>query len=131
MPKLTKEVFLYLVMGVLTTLVNLVSYFILELFLSPTVSTAVAWFLSVLFAYVTNSRFVFNSNAKSFKEKFKELISFFLARVLSGAFVLGATYVFIEKLELNDYIVKIVINVLVIAFNYVASKLVIFKKKKH
>lgn len=128
MPKLTKEVVLYLIMGALTTVVNLVCYFIFELFLSPTSSTAIAWFLSVLFAYITNSRFVFNSNAKTFSQKLKEIVSFFLARVLSGIFDLGATYLFIEKLSFNDYIVKIIINGIVIIFNYIASKLVIFKK---
>ena len=129
MPKLTKELFLYLVMGAATTLVNFICYFLLKLVLSPALSTIIAWFVSVLFAYITNSKWVFNSQAKTFKEHFKELLSFFAARILSGIFDIGATVVFIEKLHFNDLFVKIVINVIVIVFNYVASKLVIFKKK--
>lgn len=127
--KLTKEVILYLVMGALTTLVNLVSYFIFELFLSPTLSTVVAWFLSVLFAYITNSKFVFHSEAKTIKEKLMQISSFFSARILSGLFDIGATHIFIEKLGFNDLLIKVIINVLVILFNYIASKFVIFKKK--
>lgn len=127
--KLTKEVILYLVMGALTTLVNLVSYFIFELFLSPTLSTVAAWFLSVLFAYITNSKFVFHSEAKTIKEKLMQISSFFSARILSGLFDIAATHIFIEKLGFNDLLIKVIINVLVILFNYIASKFVIFKKK--
>lgn len=121
---------MYLVMGVLTTVVNFVCYFIFELFLSPTLSTVIAWFISVLFAYITNSKWVFLSNAKTLKEHLAQIISFFAARLLSGVFDLAATHIFIERLAFNDFVVKVIINVLVIVFNYVASKLVIFKKKK-
>ncbi len=129
MTKLTKELVLYLIMGAATTVVNFICYFLLKLLLSPALSTVISWFASVLFAYITNSKWVFNSKAITAKEHFKQIASFFAARVLSGIFDIGATVIFIEKLHLNDLFVKIAINVIVIIFNYVASKLVIFKNK--
>lgn len=126
--KLSKELILYLIMGGLTTAVNFVCYFLFKYIFTPTVSTVIAWFISVLFAYVTNSKYVFQSAEKTLKGRLKEILSFFAARILSCIFDIGATFIFIEKLCFNDLIVKIAINVFVIIFNYVASKLVIFKK---
>ena len=128
--KLSKELIMYLVMGVLTTVVNFVCYFIFKRFLSESVSTIIAWFVSVLFAYITNRLLVFSSEAKGFYALCVEMAAFFGARIISGIFDFLATYIFIERLHYNDLVIKIAINVIVIVFNYVASKLVIFKKRK-
>ncbi len=128
--KLTKELVLYVIMGVLTTAVNFVCYFLFEKFLSPTLSTVAAWVLAVLFAYITNCKFVFESSPDSFVGYLKQITSFFLARVISGVFDIAMTFVFIEKMQFNSFVIKIIINIIVIVFNYIASKLVIFKKKK-
>lgn len=128
--KLTKELVLYVIMGVLTTAVNFICYFLFEKFLSPTISTIFAWVLSVMFAYITNCKFVFESVPDCFMGYVKQISSFFLARVISGVFDIAMTFVFIEKLHFDSLIIKIIINIIVIVFNYIASKLVIFKKKK-
>ena len=62
-----KEVINYLVFGVLTTVVNIVVYFVFAdmLHVQYLISNCVAWFLSVLFAYVTNRKYVFDSNSNS------------------------------------------------------------------
>lgn len=125
-----RELISYLVFGVLTTLVNYVSYLLFApLFLSTTtIPTAIAWVLSVIFAYVTNRIFVFRSEAKGAAALLREILSFFGARLLSGVLDLGIMWVFADKLGLNDKLVKLASNVFVVIFNYVASKLVIFRK---
>ena len=129
MLKQYEEIIRYLVFGVLTTLVNYVSYLLIApLFSRTTVPTAIAWVLSVLFAYLTNRRYVFHSSAHG-KNAFKEAGSFFVARVLSGILDIVFMAVFVDFLGFNDKIIKLVSNVFVVIFNYAASKLFIFKKE--
>ena len=124
-----KEALLYLVFGGLTTLVNIVAFFILRQFkIEVYVSNAIAWFLSVLFAFITNKLFVFESKGKSKKENIRECVSFFGFRVLSLIFDMGAMYLLLQVLNINELISKIISNVLVIILNYIFSKLFIFKK---
>lgn len=125
-----RELILYLVFGVLTTAVNYVSYLIFApLFETTTIPTVIAWVLSVVFAYFTNRVWVFQSHAKGAAALFREVLSFFGARLLSGVIDVGIMWVFADRMGLNDKIVKLASNVFVVIFNYVASKLVIFRKK--
>lgn len=126
-----RQVLMYLFFGVCTTLVNIVIYRLCTqgMRLSITVSTIIAWILSVLFAYVTNRKWVFESNSAGLPEIMKELVSFFAARLSTGLLDLAIMYVFAEKMLLNDMAVKIVSNVIVIILNYVLSKLIVFKEK--
>ena len=125
-----RELISYLVFGVLTTLVNYVSYlFFAPLFPSTTtIPTAIAWVLSVIFAYVTNRIFVFHSQARGAKVLLREILSFFGARVLSGIVDVGIMWVFADHLGFNDKLMKLASNVFVVIFNYIASKLIIFRK---
>jgi putative flippase GtrA len=127
-----KEIFNYLVFGGLTTLVNIVSYYVCVhiLHIDYKLSTTYAWILSVVFAYVTNKLFVFNSKAAGFRALAKEIFSFFFFRLLSYFLDLGTMILLVGVLAWNDLWAKIAANVLVVVFNYVASKLFIFKKKQ-
>lgn len=82
---LTKEVILYIVFGVLTTVVNLVVFYLLTSFtsLDENLSNIIAIITCVLFAYFTNRKFVFNSTANTFKEKFQEFYKFMLGRAFT------------------------------------------------
>ena len=128
-----KDVIPYAFFGVLTTLINLVGYWVLAHPLHiPTVpSTVIAWFLAVLFAYVTNRRWVFVSYAHGFSEILKEMISFFTCRLATGVLDTGCMFLFVDVLHFNDVLIKFLANVLVIVLNYVASKLIIFRKKEN
>ena len=127
-----RELISYLVFGVLTTLVNYVSYLLFApLFETTTVPTVIAWILSVIFAYVTNRIFVFRSKVRGWKALSFEMVSFFGARALSGVLDVGFMWLFADYLGFNDKCMKLVSNVFVIIFNYVASKLVIFRKKEN
>ncbi len=119
----------YLVFGGLTTLVNIVSYFILRTFnIEIYVSNIIAWILAVLFAFITNKLFVFNSRGKSRKENTKELISFFGFRIISLGIDMAAMYLLIDLLSSGEFVAKIISNIIVIILNYIFSKFFIFKK---
>lgn len=125
-----KEVIMYLIFGVLTTIVNIVAY---EIFanvikIDYLISNAIAWFLSVLFAYITNRIFVFESKTKKIKELIREIASFFGFRLLSGAMDMGFMYLFVTIMQFNDSLMKILVNIIVVILNYIFSKLFIFKK---
>lgn len=121
----------YLIFGVLTTVVNIASYWLLAHPLGlPTVpSTVIAWVLAVLFAYVTNRKWVFHSEAKTRQEIIKEGVSFYLCRLGTGILDWAGMYLMVDVLHWNDLIVKIALNVVVIILNYVASKLIVFRKR--
>ena len=127
-----KEIILYVMFGIGTTLINITVYYICAYLLNMEVAsaTAVAWILSIIFAYVTNKIWVFESCDTKCKVIIREIISFFLARVATGFLDIGLMYVFADLLKWNDMFVKIGINILVIVLNYMASKLLIFKRKK-
>ena len=124
-----REVISYLFFGVLTTVVNYAVYLLTAPFFNTTtIPTAIAWVLAVIFAYVTNRIFVFHSQAKGAKALLREILSFFGARVLSGIVDVGIMWVFADHLGFNDKLMKLASNVFVVIFNYIASKLIIFRK---
>lgn len=125
-----KRVAAYLFFGVCTTLVNIAAYFVSTRFLhiGILISTALAWFLAVMFAYATNRKYVFESQNEAKKAVLIEFASFISCRLITGAIDLGMMYCFVDLLKLNDLIVKIAANLFVIISNYIASKLIIFTK---
>ncbi|NLK73287.1 MAG: GtrA family protein [Clostridiales bacterium] len=127
-----KDVIPYIIFGVLTTVVNIAVYWLmahpLEISVMP--STIIAWMAAVLFAYLTNRKWVFRSEANTAKAITKEVLSFFLCRLATGAVDCACMFVFVDILHLNDVVIKFMANILVVILNYVASKLFIFKRKK-
>ena len=120
---------MYLFFGVCTTGINVASYCLFYTFLTlPNVpSTILSWIISVLFAYITNKLWVFESHSFDKKVLSHEISTFFGARFLSGMIDLGIMFVFVDILLFPAMIVKIISNVFVVIFNYIASKLIIFK----
>lgn len=127
----TREMISYLIFGVLTTLVNLVIFKLCTSVLHIYYITAnvIAWILAVIFAYVTNKLFVFNSKSWALKVVVREIISFGSARLLSLLFETGFIALCVEVLKLPKDPSKLAASVFVIIINYAASKLFIFKKK--
>ncbi|WP_242954427.1 GtrA family protein [Clostridium oryzae] len=125
-----QEIIAYLFFGVATTIVNFVTYGLLErvINLNYVFSNTIAWVLSVLFAYITNRKYVFYSDERTIKGITKEFISFVSCRLLSGFFDLAVMVVSISILNLNDIVAKVIANVGVVILNYVFSKLFIFRK---
>ncbi len=125
-----KRVMMYLVFGVITTMVNIISYYFFAriLFLEMGYSNAAAWILAVTFAYVTNRKWVFESGAADWRLVFKEIASFFLCRLATGVLDMAVMYIGCSIMHLNDMFIKCLGNIFVIFANYIASKCIIFKK---
>ena len=119
------EMLLYILFGILTTAVNILSFGLLRDVLQWQLLTAntLAWVLSVAFAFLTNKVFVFRS--KSFAAK---LVSFVGARLFSLAVDTAGMWLLVDVLTWNDWLAKVLMNVIVIVLNYVFSKLFIFKR---
>lgn len=135
-----KEVWDYLIFGVLATVVNWVAYFLTSrvyiIHLVPDnesvmalISNTIAWVVAVLFAYWTNRNFVFKSTATEKNQVIKEFVSFVSARLATFAIEEILLVVMVGLMNINDIISKIFIGIVVIVLNYVFSKLFIFKKK--
>ena len=126
-----KAVLAYLFFGVCTTAVNVTVYALFEkaLGLPVAASTIIAWVVAVSFAFITNKVFVFESKSWHKSIALHEATSFFLCRVATGVFDLAFMIVTVDLLGFSGTAMKLLSNVAVIVMNYVASKLVIFKKQ--
>lgn len=124
--RLDKELFLYVVFGTLTTIVNIVVYFALEYVgVNYIISNIIAWFLSVLFAYVTNRIWVFESKSPNIM---KEMVLFFSGRIFSGVLDTALLYLFVDILTLGNTFSKIAVEIIITILNYLLSKLIVFKE---
>lgn len=121
----------YAVFGVLTTVVNIVTYSICyhSVGLSNTLSNVLAWILSVAFAYLTNKVWVFDSKSWAWEVFRREVPAFVSCRLATGIMDIVIMYICVDLMGWHAMLMKIISNVLVIILNYVFSKLIIFKKK--
>ena len=125
------DILSYLFFGVLTTVVNYLIY--LPCYnvwgFSATLSNVIAGVAAVAFAYLTNKPFVFKSNDWSAKTVVPELTKFVGCRLGSGVMETIIIFVTVDILCWNGNIMKLFTNVMVIVVNYLASKLLVFRKK--
>ena len=124
-----RETVIYLVFGVLTTVVNYAVYIPLYNFvhLPASVCNGVAWVAAVVFAYVTNKLFVFESKSWN-SGVLGELLRFVGSRVTSGVIETVSLLVTVDILGWNGNIMKLFLAVIVIVLNYILSKFFVFKK---
>lgn len=127
-----KDVIPYLFFGIMTTIANVVVYYVAAHIFgwSVMLSTIAAWFVAILLAYLTNRKWVFHSEAEGFQEILKEIVSFFFCRIATGIADWLCMFLFVDVLHLNDMVIKFLSNVLVVVLNYIASRLFIFRKTK-
>lgn len=142
-----KELITYVIFGVLTTLVNFFAFWLFtkilgeELYL---INNAIAWVVGVIFAYITNKLFVFESKSWNLKLIAKEITGFLGARIFSFLVEEGGMFLFITVLGLGEksltilnltitgqFVVKILLAVIVVVMNYVFSKFFIFKSSEN
>ena len=124
------DILSYLFFGGLTTVVNYLVYLPCYnlLNLSAAVSNAIAWAVAVAFAYLTNKPFVFRSHDWSVKTVIPELTKFVTCRIGSGLLETGILFLCVDLLAWNGNVWKLITSVLVVILNYIASKLLVFKK---
>ena len=126
-----QEIINYLIVGVLTTIVSLLTYYICVVtILDPNkaielqIANIISWVCAVLFAFVANKVFVFKSKNKNL---FKEFTSFVSARVLTLLLDMLIMFIMVTALGINDKISKLTVQVVVTILNYVFSKVFVFK----
>ena len=155
---LSYEILSYLFFGVMTTVVNFAVFFVSDKILGNAsltdfsvfgrdfsvtledVSTVIAWIFAVLFAYVTNKLWVFESKSRKPSVVLREIISFFGARIVSFIVFESVGFMLLRNILINTgvfgsedfckWLAKITVAVFVVIFNYIMSKLVIFRNKR-
>lgn len=125
-----KELLLYLIFGVLTTLVNIGTFYLFHdvwqvYYLT---SNAIAWVISIVFAYITNRKWVFDSASDHILEEF---LKFTACRLFSGGCDMLVMFAGVDLLGISSMLMKVIANVLVVIMNYVFSKVFVFKADKH
>lgn len=141
-----KELIIYVLFGVLTTVVNLLVFAVFNRLLGDErylITNAVAWLAAVTFSYITSKLWVFESKSWELKVFLKEVTTFFAARVVTLFIEEAGLYILVDLVGFSKYslnffglsiggalIAKAAIAVVVVVVNYIFSKLVIFKKKK-
>lgn len=127
-----KSVLLYLFFGGLSFVLNVVVYYIFNtpLGLKPLIANIIAWIAAVVFAYITNKIWVFESETENTKGLLDEITKFLASRI--GTLIIEELllYIFIDKLKFNSLLIKIIAQVIVILLNYVFSKLFVFNSKE-
>ncbi|MDE6594295.1 MAG: GtrA family protein [Oscillospiraceae bacterium] len=119
-----EETIRYLICGVLTVIVNTVLYLLLAVFLEDIIANTISFFLSVLFAYFTNSIFVFRTPVS--KETF---FKFFGMRIGTLVIDNGGMWLLLS-MNVNKLFSKCAVNIIIIVLNYIFSKFWIFKTRK-
>ncbi len=129
-----REIISYLIVGGLTTIVSLGSYYVCVLtFLNPSspvqlqIANVISWIAAVTFAYITNRKFVFKSHNTAI---IKEAGAFFLSRVSTLLMDMAIMFVMVTLININDKIAKLVVQVVVTIANYILSKLLVFQRGK-
>ena len=124
-----RDIIMYLIFGVLTTVISLIVFYVLtKTILNANdkielqIANIISWIAGVTFAYITNSKYVFNG-----KRTFNEVIKFVSSRLSTLFLDMFIMYLFVTILKYNPDIMKLILLVLVIVSNYILSKLFVFK----
>ena len=125
-----KEIINYIIFGIGTTVVNFIIYFLfIEVFdVYYIISNVIAWFFSVLFAYITNRIYVFEKVNHTTSRIAKEIVLFFSSRILSGFVETSLLYILVDLCSVSSKASKIAVAFIVVLLNYIFSKLIVFKK---
>lgn len=123
--ELKKELVSYVVFGALTTLINIAVYLLLtDIFhINYIIANIVAWFVSVMFAYVTNRIWVFESDNENVA---KEVFLFYGGRIFTVVVDTLLMVLFIDVLSIGNFVSKITVSIIVIILNYLFSKWIVF-----
>lgn len=131
-----EEIVNYLIVGVLTTIVSILSYYLFRFLiltgdsqLEIQICTIISWILAVLFAFVTNKKYVFKSKEKG-KSSVIEMFKFYLSRLTTLLVEMFTMWLLTAPLSINDKISKLIVQVIITVLNYIFSKLFVFKKKE-
>ena len=127
-----QEIINYIIFGVLTTIINMGTYYLLVFTILDAnvpiqlqIANVTSWIACVTFAYITNKKFVFKSSNKSLK---KEATQFYISRIATLLLDMSLMFILVSVCHFNDKIMKILVQIIVVLGNYIISKLIVFKK---
>ena len=125
------DVIRYIFWGGCTTLVNLVSFYIMrELGIILMAANVVSIILAILFAYVVNSKYVFQDKCETLKDHVQPFCKFVSARLITMVIEVGGVWLLVSVMGLNDMIGKFLTQFIVLILNYVFSKFFVFTTGK-
>ena len=133
------EIFLYIYIGFLTTVINIISFKVLndilnrggdENTLGWMVAEVLAFLIAVIFAFLADKLVVFKSYNFIPTKIFSEFGFFISARLITECINIFLMYIIINVLKQEAMTGKIIASVVVIVLNYLFSKFIIFKKVK-
>lgn len=125
-----EEIINYIVVGGITTVISILSYFLIRTILKSDtslnvqISTVFSWIVAVTFAYFANRIFVFKSN----NSKKIESVKFITSRIMSLLIEMLVMLILTDVLKINDKIAKILVQFIIVVLNYLFSKIFVFKK---
>lgn len=128
-----REIIVYGVVGVLTTAVSWFASFVLKLFLDDQIAwqnliiNSLSWIAAIAFAYPANRTFVFASKNKDILRECSEFIG---SRLATGVMEIGLMSLTVNVMNINFWVSKLLVSVIVIIANYILSKLVVFKTRE-
>lgn len=125
-----KDKLLYLFFGALTTLVNLVVFYLLTDYpwqIDVTLGNVISVITAILFAYVTNKIWVFRSKTNSAGELFSEFCRFVGGRLSTLVIEVGGVYLIFNVMGFPKMGAKLITQVIVIIGNYFISKFLVFR----
>lgn len=122
----------YVFFGGCTTLVNLISFWLLRHFTPLTInlSNVISIFLAIVFAFLVNAGFVFHSKSKGFKEKLLEFVKFFGGRLTTMLIEVGGVWLLAEVLRLDEFLAKFATQFIVLVLNFFISKYFVFQRNE-
>ena len=125
------DVIRYIFFGVCTTAVNLVSFFILrQVGVQREIANVISIILAIVFAYVVNSRFVFQDKCETLADHIRPFCKFISARLMTMVIEVGGVWLLVAKLGMNDMVGKFATQFIVLILNYVFSKFFVFTTGK-
>lgn len=123
-----KELVMYGIVGLTTTVINIVIFYICrKTGMALVQSNVLAWTIAFIFAFIANKLWVFESKEWTGQKAIKEMLGFLIARLATLFLDSFLMWLFVDTFMLNDLLSKIVVNAIVIVVNYLVSKLLIFK----
>ena len=121
----------YVFFGGCTTLVNLISFYVLrKLRVGLNIANVISIILAILFAYVVNSWFVFQDKCQTLADHIRPFCKFISARLMTMVIEVGGVWLLVAKLGMNDMVGKFATQFIVLILNYVFSKFFVFTTGK-
>ena len=125
------DVIRYIFWGGCTTLVNLVSFYLMRIEGLPLMAAnIISIILAILFAYVVNSRFVFHDSCETLKDHIQPFVKFISARLVTMVIEVGGVWLLAVVMGFHDMVAKFCTQFLVLVLNYIFSKFLIFTTGK-